>query len=271
MSEWRSRTALVTGASYGIGEVFARRLAADGANVIVTARSSDRLDALARELRSNHGIQVTVIEGDLANPAAPEEIFRATEASGQQVDLLVNNAGFGAAGDFVDVPLRKQIEMIQVNVTALIALTHLYLQPMIRRREGAIIQLASTASFQGVPYMAIYAATKAFILNFSEGLWAECRQHGVRVLALCPGPTVTHFQAAAGTSHVRGPNKVKMQTPEEVVEVGLAALARSRSVAISGFSNQAMVAAERLVPRNLVTRLATRVFRPFSTRLQSES
>jgi short-subunit dehydrogenase len=268
MSEWRGRTALVTGASYGIGEVFARRLAADGAQVIVTARSGDRLDALARELRSNHGVPVTVVEADLADPGAPETVFRATEAAGRQVDLLVNNAGFGAVGDFADIPLSKQLEMIQVNVTALVALTHLYLQPMRARRDGAIIQLASTASFQGVPYSAIYAATKAFILNFSEGLWAECRADGVRVLALCPGPTATHFQAVAGTAHIRDPKKVPMQTPEAVVDAGLAALARGRSVAISGFGNQAMVAAERLLPRNLVTRVATRFYRPFSTRLR---
>lgn len=267
MSEWRGKTALVTGASYGIGEAFARRLAADGANVIVTARSRDRLDALANELRSQHGVEVTVIEADLARPSAPEEIFRETEGRGVRVDLLVNNAGFGAVGDFAFIPLARQLEMIQVNVTALVALSYLFLQPMIERRNGAIIQVASTASFQGVPYTSIYSATKAFILNFSEGLWAECREYGVRMLALCPGPTATHFQTVAGTARLRDP--AKMQTPEEVVEVGLKALAQNRSVAISGFGNKLMVGAERLAPRNLVTRIAAKLFSPFSTRKQN--
>jgi short-subunit dehydrogenase len=269
MSEWKGKTALVTGASYGIGEAFAHKLAAVGANLILTARSSDRLNSLAGELRTRHGGNVTIIEADLAQASAPEDIFRETESKGFQVDLLVNNAGFGAVGDFADLPLARQLEMIQVNATALVALSHLYLQPMIKRREGALIQLASTASFQGVPYTAVYAATKAFILNFSEGLWGECKEYGVRVLALCPGPTATHFQAVAGTSHVRNP--YKMQTAAEVVEVGLNALAEGRSVAVSGLSNQLMVTAERFVPRSLVTQVAGRMFRPFSTKTKAQT
>lgn len=263
MSEWQGKTALITGASYGIGAAFARRLAAAGAHLIITARSRDRLDALAAELRAQHGNNVTVIENDLARPTAPQELFDETERRGLAIDLLVNNAGFGAAGDFADLPLTRQLEMIQVNVTALVALSHLYLQPMIRRRAGAIIQLASTASFQGVPYMAVYAATKAFILNFGEGLWGEAQGYGVRVLTLCPGATATHFQAVAGTARLRDPQK--MQTPEEVVEVGLRALAAGRSVAVSGFGNRLMVFAERFLPRPWVTQAAARMFRPFST------
>src|SRR5262249_33881645 len=141
MSEWKGRTAIVTGASYGIGEAFARRLAADGANVIVTARSRDRLETLAHELGSRDGAEITVVEADLAQPSAPEEIFRATEGIGRQVDLLINNAGFGAAGDFVKIPLERQLEMIQVNVTALVEMTHIFLKPMIQRRRGAIVQV----------------------------------------------------------------------------------------------------------------------------------
>ncbi len=262
MSEWKGKTALVTGASYGIGEAFARRLADDGANVIITARSGVRLTAMANELRSR-GVEISVIEADLSRGSAPLEIFNETEGRGQRIDLLINNAGFGAVGDFARLPLDRQLEMIQVNVTALVEISHLFLQPMIKRRSGAIIQLASTASFQGVPYSSIYSATKAFILNFSEGLWAECREYGVRVVALCPGPTATHFQTVAGTSHLRDPEK--MQTPEEVVEVGLKALADNRSVAISGLVNQLMIGAERFASRNLVTRIAARLYRPFST------
>jgi short-subunit dehydrogenase len=269
MSEWKGKTALVTGASYGIGEAFVRRLAAAGANLIVTARSLDRLNALANEIRARHGVNVMVVEADLARPSAPEEIFRATETGGLQVDLLVNNAGFGAAGDFVDVPLARQLEMIQVNVGALVALSHLYLQPMIKRRQGAIIQVSSTAAFQGVPYTAIYAATKSFILNFGEGLWGECREYGVRVLTLCPGPTATNFQAVSGTSKMRNPST--RQSPEDVVDAALQALANGRGVAVSGFANRVMVAAERLVPRSLATRVAGKLFRPLSTRMKTQS
>jgi short-subunit dehydrogenase len=264
MSEWKNKTALITGASYGIGEVFARRLAADGANLILTARSMNRLEALANELRAQHKIKVTIIEADLSQPSSPQLLFEKTEAAGLPVDLLINNAGFGLVGDFDNLPLDRQLEMIQVNVTALVALSHLFLQPMLRRRSGAILNLASTASFQGVPYFSVYAATKAFIMIFSEGLWAECQPLGVRVAALCPGATETHFQAVAGTENHTRP--VKMQTPEEVVEVGLKALAENRSVAVSGFNNRAMVFIERFVPRSFVTRMATNLYRPFSTR-----
>jgi short-subunit dehydrogenase len=266
MSEWKGQTALVTGASYGIGEAFARRLAADGADLVLAARSADRLEILARGLRSRHGVQVAVVEADLARPAAPEELFQETERRGLQVNLLVNNAGFGAVGEFFRLPLERQLEMIQVNVTALAALSHLYLQPMIERRRGAIVQVASTAAFQAVPYFAVYAATKAFVLHFSEALWAECREHGVRVLALCPGPTATHFQEVAGTSRRRSPEK--MQTPEEVVEVGLRALARGRSHVVSGFGNLMQTEIERFVPRDVITRVAARLFRPFASDAQ---
>ncbi len=264
MSEWKNKTALITGASYGIGEAFARRLATDGANLILTARSVERLEALAEGLRSQFKVEVTVIAADLAQTAAWQKLFDETEGRGQQVDLLINNAGFGAVGDFADLPLDRQLEMIQVNVSALVSLSHLFLQPMLRRGNGAVIQLASTAAFQGVPYFATYAATKSFILTFSEALWAECQPLGVRVLAVCPGPTGTHFQAVAGTERTKRP--VKMQTPEEVVEAGLKALAANRSVVISGFGNSAMVFIERFVSRRTVTRMASKLYRPFSTR-----
>jgi len=262
MSEWKDQTALITGASYGLGQAFAQALAADGANLILTARSGDRLETLARTLRERHPASVTVITADLARASAPEELFRETERLGLQVDLLVNNAGFGAIGEFHHLPLARQLEMIQVNVTSLVALSHLYLQPMIQRRAGAILQVASTAAFQAVPYFAIYAATKAFVLSLSEALWAEGREHGVRVLALCPGPTATHFQAVAGTAERRSTKN--MQTPEEVVEVGLKALARGRSHVISGFGNLVQTEIERFVPRDVITRVAARLFRPFA-------
>jgi len=269
MPEWKNKTALITGASYGIGEAFARRLAAEGANLVLTARSADRLEALAAELRLRFSVAVTVIKNDLADPSAPQNLFEAVKANNQKIDLLINNAGFGAVGDFADVPLDRQLEMIQVNVSALVALTHLFLPPMLDRRSGAIIQLASTASFQGVPYFATYSGTKSFILTFSEALWAECKPFGVRVLAVCPGPTGTHFQSVAGTENVRRP--IKMQTPDEVVEASLKALAANRSFVVSGFGNSAMVFLERLVSRQTVTKMASKLYRPFSTRSEGNN
>jgi short-subunit dehydrogenase len=262
MSEWQGKTVLVTGASYGIGEVFARRLAADGAHLIVTARSAERLTALAAELREKHGVNVTVIEADLAQPEAPQLIFAKTQQHQLTVDLLINNAGFGAVGDFARQPLNRQLEMIQVNVTALVALAHLFVQPMLERRAGAILNVSSTAAFQGVPYFAVYSATKAFILNFSEALWAECREHGVRVLALCPGSTESNFHATAGTS--QRAHAQPRQTAEEVVALGLRALTQQRSHVVSGWNNWLMVQSERLVPRSFAVRAAQQLFKQFA-------
>lgn len=264
MSEWQGKTALVTGASYGIGEAFARRLAAAGAHLILTARSQERLDALARMLREQFGVNVVVVAADLAEPTAPAALFAEVQRQELQVDLLVNNAGFGAAGDFALLPLDRQLEMIQVNVTALVALAHLFVQPMLQRRAGAILNVSSTAAFQGVPYFAVYSGAKSFILTFSEALWAECRDYGVRVSALCPGATESNFQAVAGTSNrqMRG----KVQTAAEVVDEALRALAQGRSQVVSGWNNRLMVQAERLLPRKVIIGAAERLFKQFAIR-----
>jgi len=259
MSEWKGRTALITGASYGIGEAFSHRLAADGANLVLTARSINRLESLANSLRLRYQTEIFTIPADLSAGGA-QGIFAATESKGLSVELLVNNAGFGALGEFAALSLERQLEMIEVNIKSLVALTHLYLPTMLERRRGAVLNVASTASFQAVPYFAVYAATKAFVLSFSEALWAECAERGVRVTALCPGSTATHFQEVAGSGSRRGPKVV--QTAEEVVDVGLRALARGRSHVVSGRMNALQTQLERFVPRDVVTRLAGRIFRP---------
>lgn len=264
-SEWREKTALITGASYGIGEAFAHELAAAGANLILTARSGDRLEELATVLRKQHSVRVSIIVADLARPSGPETIFRETQKLSIDVDLLINNAGFGLVGDFADADISRQMDMIRVNVDALVGLSHLFLRQMLRRKSGAILNVASTASFQAVPYFATYAATKAFVLIFSEALAAECAPSNVRVLALCPGRTETHFQAVAGTT-TRG--STGMQSAVEVVRVGLEALAAGRSHAVSGFSNRVMVQLERLLPRLMVTRAAGRLYQQFSSHAQ---
>jgi len=249
---------LITGASSGIGEVFARRLAARGRNVLLVARSEDKLVTLCNELGRSNSIRAQHVALDLSLPESPARLFEETEKRGLSVDLLVNNAGFGSFGDFAKADLARELNMIDLNVKALVELTYRFLQPMRERRQGAIINVASTASFQAVPFMATYAATKAFVLSFSEALWEENRSHGIKVMALCPGVTETNFfEAARGQK----PPARASQTPEEVVETALRGLARGKSHIISGWINRAMTESERLVPRSLVTRMAGRMMR----------
>src|SRR5919202_1256895 len=248
------RAALITGASSGIGEVFARRCAARGENVVLVARSAERLNTLCNELgRAHANIVAQSVALDLSEADAPQQLFEETSRRGLEVETLVNNAGFGSMGEFAALDLGRELNMIDLNVKALVALAHLYLAPMRERRRGAIIYVASTAAFQPVPYMATYAATKAFVLSFSEALWEENRAHGVRVMALCPGVTNTNFFDAAQMA--QPPMRIT-QTPEEVVDTALAALARGRSHVISGWLNYLQTQAERLVPRSVVTRIA---------------
>ncbi len=255
------KTTLVTGASGGIGEEFARQLAARGNNLLLVARSEDRLARLANELAGKHNITAQHIAADLTRRDAPHDLFAETERRGLEVDFLINNAGFGSLGDFTSFDAARDEEMITLNVSALVLLTHLYLPLLRARRAGAIINVASTAAFQPVPYMATYAATKAFVLSFSEALAEENRGHNVKVMALCPGATDTNFFAAAEGE--RPPYRI-MQTPQAVVETALRALDRGQSHVISGWSNYFMTQAERLVPRSFVTRIAGKAMRPFS-------
>src|SRR5712691_4224437 len=249
---------LITGGSSGIGEVFARKLAARGRNVLLVARSEGKLITLCNELGRSSSIRAQYVALDLSLPESPARLFEEAEKRGLSIDLLVNNAGFGSFGDFSKADLARELNMIDLNVKALVELTYLFLKPMRERKQGAIINVASTAAFQAVPYMATYAATKAFVLSFSEALWEENRAFGVKVMALCPGVTETNFfEAARGEK----PPARASQTPEEVVETALRGLARGKGHIISGWANRAMMEAERLAPRSLVTRMAGRMMR----------
>ncbi|MGH9942246.1 MAG: SDR family NAD(P)-dependent oxidoreductase [Pyrinomonadaceae bacterium] len=253
------RVSLITGASSGIGEVFARRLAARGENVLLVARSGERLAEICNEMGRQHGgVACQHFALDLSEPDAPRRLFEETARRGLEVGTLVNNAGFGSMGDFTGLEIGRELNMIDLNVRSLVALTYLYLKPMRERRRGTIVNVASTAGFQPVPYMATYAATKAFVLSFSEALWDENREYGVKVLALCPGVTETKFFDAA---QIKRPSARTVQTPEEVVDTGLAALARGKSYVISGWPNYVQAQAERLVPRSIVTRIAGKALR----------
>jgi short-subunit dehydrogenase len=259
MERWRGKWALVTGASAGIGRELAKQIAVSGANLVLAARRRDRLEQLAGRLRAQHGVSVEIAVADLAQPAAPEDLFQFTEEKGIAVELLVNNAGFGVYGRFHESNLSRELGMVQVNVAAVVHLTRLFLPAMVQRRHGDILIVASTAAFQGVPYIATYAATKAFDLYFAEALAEEVRQHGVNVCALCPGSTHTEFQQVAGE-----PDRAfrHAETAEKVARVGLNALAKGKSCVISGLGNWLGVEGQRLTPRGLVTRVAAKLFEP---------
>ncbi len=259
IQDWKGKWALITGASAGIGSAFARELAAGGANLILTARRRDRLEILASSLRAAHSIQTEIVTADLTQPAAPQEIFAFTESKQIQVGLLINNAGFGQYGELPTVDTQRLLDMVQVNCHAVVHLTRLYLPGMVQRRSGDVLILASTASFQAVPYISVYAATKAFDLLFAEGLAEEMKPHGVRVCALCPGSTESEFHAVAGQEKYTAKHQ---ETAEKVAHVGLSALASGKSYVISGFGNYLGAQSQRIVPRSLVTRIAAKMFRP---------
>lgn len=253
------KTALVTGASRGIGESFARQLAAQGMDLILVARAEDRLQELAAELSAAHGVGAHVVACDLSMPGAANQVWAETERLGLEVDLLVNNAGVGRRGPFAELDHDFQAAMVRLNVDTVVEMTRLYLPAMRARRRGGIINVASNAAFQPVPYLAVYAASKAFVLHFSEALAEEVGPDGVWVMALCPGPTDTSFWNVAGLwQDQRG----WMTPPEKVVSSGLRAFRRRRAFFVPGLVWAILAfAASRLGPRWLVRRIAGRFFR----------
>ncbi len=253
------KVTLITGASSGIGEAFARRLAADGHDLVLVARSENKLAAICDELMIEHKITAHYIAVNLNDHQADKRVYRETEDHGLEVDWLINNAGFGSMGEFSSFELENELEMIGLNVMALVALTHRYLGPMRERKSGTIINVSSTAGFQPVPFMATYGATKAFVTSFSGALAEENRLHGIKILALCPGATETNFFAA---SKIKDPVKVKgIQSSDEVVEAALKALGRGKSSVVSGWMNYFGAKAGTLVPNSVVTRAIGGVLR----------
>jgi short-subunit dehydrogenase len=251
-------TALVTGASGGIGEAFARHLAALGKDLVLVARSEEKLRALAGELSSEYRVNTHVIVADLARPDSAAAIHAETERRGIEVDLLINNAGYAKSGDFTGLSFEVQADMIRLNVNTLMELTWLYLPAMRQRGRGGVINLGSTASFQPVPYMAVYGATKAFVLSFSEAVAEEVASDGVTVMALCPGATATGFQATAG---VWEEQRDSMVTPDELVAEALRAFERGQPFFVHGAINKLTAIIARITPPRFVTYLAGRVVR----------
>jgi uncharacterized protein len=253
------KATLITGASSGIGEAFARRLAAEKHNLVLVARTEKKLHELCDELMLKHEIIAHYVILDLAEPNADIQLFEETERHRFEIDWLINNAGFGSVGDFAKLEVDRELQMIELNVSALVALTHCYLQGMRERRRGTIINVSSAAGFQPIPFMATYAATKAFVSSFSEAIAEENRPYGIQVLALCPGSTKTNFFAA---SNIDRPIKVKgQQTSEDVVETAMRAVANGRTKVVSGLANKIGAFLGGYVPNAVSRRVVARALR----------
>lgn len=252
-------TVLITGASAGIGMALARRYAADGYDLLLTARSTDRLADLARETR---GVRVDTFPADLADPRGPGRLAAAIERAGCRVDVLINNAGAGLHGRFADTPLDRELELIQLNTSSLIALTKAFLPAMLSRGRGHVVNVASVAAFLPGPYQSVYYATKAFVLSFSEALAEELRGTGVGVTAVCPGSTRTGFQASAGVRRAHPIRSGLILTPEAVAEATWRAVREGRRIVVPGWKHRVLVAAMQLAPRRWVARASEWAGRP---------
>jgi uncharacterized protein len=258
VKDFNGKWALVTGASAGIGAALARELASHGAKLILTARRKDRLDTLAAEL-AGRGTEVRIVVADLTDPDAPRAIFEATEGAGLAVEILINNAGLGQYGDFYKTDIQQELSQIRVNCEAVVHLTRLFVPEMVRRGRGWVLVLASTASFQPVPFLSTYAATKAFDRFFAVALAEELAPTGVKVTALCPGPTESEFFEVAGASQFRDR---KIQSAEEVVQRGIEALATGKRTIVPYFNGRATAFLTRFLPVGLITYIVAKVLRP---------
>lgn len=251
---------LVTGASSGIGRSFACELAARGCHLILVARDVDRLHDLAGSLATEHRVQVEVCPTDLGVASEVRSLIERVEELGVPVDLLVNNAAFGTYGLFGALPGEGEIAQVRVNVEAVVALTHALLQPMLERGRGGIIQVASVVGFGPLPYMTTYAATKAFVIAFAEGLWQECRGHGVHVMLFAPGGTTTEFHQRAGVRKSRP--KFTQDPPEKVARMALDGFEKGRRVVFPGGKNWLTALGTRFAPRRLLLWAVGKAMRP---------
>ena len=258
-------TALITGASSGIGLELASLAAQDGHDLVLVARQRERLETVGRGLAEEYGVRVSVLAKDLGLPSAPAELGRSLAERGIAIDVLVNNAGFGVYGFFAQTSLDRELEMIQVNIAALTHLTKLVLAGMLERRRGRILNVASTAAFQPGPIMAVYYATKAYVLSFSEALASECAGTGVTVTALCPGPTRTEFEGRAGSpEEIAVRKKGFVMGASQVAREGWRGMKSGKRLVIPGTANRLLVQLERVTPRRVVTAMSRRIREPRS-------
>ncbi|HEX8600061.1 MAG TPA: SDR family oxidoreductase [Chloroflexia bacterium] len=258
MSTNTGKTALVTGASGGIGYELARLFALDGYNLVLVARSADKLGDMKQQYEARAGISVHTIVKDLAQPTAPQEIFDELQREGMAVDVLVNNAGFTEFGRFLETSLEKELQLMQVNIVALTHLTKLFLPGMVERGWGKVLNLASTAAFFPGPLMAVYYASKAYVRSFSEALWAELEGTGVTVTVLCPGPTETGFQKRGNMEDSRLVAGRKIMDARTVARIGYRAMMQGRMLVVTGLKNWLNVEATRFIPDKMLARTVLR-------------
>jgi len=250
--------ALITGASGGIGKDFAYKFAANGYDVVLVARSEDKLNAIAEEIERKHNVQTQVIPMDLIDGDAPQALYDQLTGQGISVDVLVNNAGFASYGYFHELDMTREMNMIQLNIATLTALTRLFLPGMVERKHGKVLNVASTAAFQPGPLMAVYYATKAYVLHFSEAIANELKDTGVNITALCPGPTESGFQERAAMEESKLVQNDLMSS-QAVVDEGYDALMQGKTVVIPGFQNKMQTMAPRFLPRGMVTNIVRNV------------
>ncbi|WP_017715970.1 SDR family NAD(P)-dependent oxidoreductase [Kamptonema formosum] len=250
----RQKTALITGASSGIGCELSKLFAGGGYNLVLVARSEPKLRQIAEELKGKFGISVTAVAKDLSVPSSPDEIFSELQQQSIKIDALVNNAGFATYGLFAETDLKAELQMMEVNMVSLTHLTKLFLRDMLEQGEGKILNIASTAAFQPGPLMAVYYATKAYVLSFSEALANELSGSGVTVTALCPGPTESGFQKRANMEESRLVSGEIMDA-ETVANIGYRGLMENQTVVIPGLKNQLLALSVRFTPRDWVTKI----------------
>jgi hypothetical protein len=248
-------TALITGASAGLGLEFAKLFAADGHDLVLVARRRDRLEALAGQLQQAHGIKAHVVAADLAVPDGPRRVLEEVRRLGVSIDFLVNNAGFGTSGAFSGIDLKRELEMVQVNIVALLELTRALLPGMIARKSGRILNIGSTAGFQPGPFMAAYYASKAFVNSFTEALWFELRDTGVTATVSCPGATATEFAAVAGSDRSRL-FRMGAASPSAVAREAYRAMMAGRPIVVHGMRNKVGVQLLRVSPRGAIRAVA---------------
>lgn len=251
------KTALITGASVGIGLEFCKLFARDGYDLVLVARSQDKLEQLAKSLREEFKITAQVIAKDLAKADSAQSLFDETQAKGIQIDVLVNNAGIGTSGKFTDLDLEGELNMIQLNVTSLVSLCHLFGKEMSKNKQGKILNVASTASFQPGPFMANYYASKSYVLLFSEALHEELSKDGVSVTALCPGPTATDFFTAADMTSTNLAKSPLIMPANKVARIGYDALNKGKAVVVSGWMNWLMAQSVRISPRFVIRKVVS--------------
>lgn len=257
--EWKSKTVLITGPSSGIGKVFAEKLAAKGANLVLASRSKEELELLAGNLSKRYQIKTFVFAIDLSMDKGPEKLNQQIQSAGLNIDVLINNAGFGYLGKFLDQDLDRLQSMMELNMKSLVALTHLFMKKMVEQKSGGVMNIASIAAFQPIARLNVYAATKAFVLYFTEALWGEYKDSGVRIMCLCPGNTVTQFHQIAGIDKKR---TFLAASAEDLVDFGIQKFSETNAPSvIHGFANKMIAFSSRLFPRRWMVEISRLIYK----------